>query len=111
MEPIRQIIETTLNTDIAITREGEQVYVDMLKFWADVAPSFGMIGTMIGLVGMLKNMDDLKGNRRQFCHSAPNDDVGSNNCIHSLQAMGRKTGGLLKNRRPDQSVDCRRSPC
>ena len=33
----------------------------MLKFWADVAPSFGMIGTMIGLVGMLKNMDDLKG--------------------------------------------------
>jgi len=56
-----QIIESTLNTDIAITREREQVYVDMLKFWADVAPSFGMIGTMIGLVGMLKNMDDLKG--------------------------------------------------
>ncbi|MBL97828.1 MAG: flagellar motor protein PomA [Legionellales bacterium] len=55
------IIETTLNTDIAITREREQVTVDMLKFWADVAPSFGMIGTMIGLVGMLKNMDDLKG--------------------------------------------------
>ena len=56
-----QIIESTLNTDIAITREREQVYVDMLKFWADVAPSFGMIGTMVGLVGMLKNMDDLKG--------------------------------------------------
>ena len=55
------IIENTLNTDIAITRENEKVYVDMLKFWADVAPSFGMIGTMIGLVGMLKNMDDLKG--------------------------------------------------
>lgn len=56
-----QIIENTLNTDIAITRENEKIYVDMLKFWADVAPSFGMIGTMIGLVGMLKNMDDLKG--------------------------------------------------
>ena len=55
------IIETTLNTDIAVTREREQITVDMLKFWADVAPSFGMIGTMIGLVGMLKNMDDLKG--------------------------------------------------
>ncbi len=55
------IIEATLNTDIAMTREREKVTVDMLKFWADVAPSFGMIGTMIGLVGMLKNMDDLKG--------------------------------------------------
>lgn len=56
-----QIIEATLTTDIAVTRENEKVYVDMLKFWADCAPSFGMIGTMIGLVGMLKNMDDLKG--------------------------------------------------
>ena len=56
-----QIIESTLNTDIAMTREREKVSIDMLKFWADLAPSFGMIGTMIGLVGMLKNMDDLKG--------------------------------------------------
>lgn len=55
------IIEATLNTEIALQREREKVTVDMLKFWADVAPSFGMIGTMIGLVGMLKNMDDLKG--------------------------------------------------
>ena len=55
------IIEATLNTEIALQREREKVNVDMLKFWADVAPSFGMIGTMIGLVGMLKNMDDLKG--------------------------------------------------
>ncbi len=55
------IIEATLNTEIAIQREREKVNVDMLKFWADVAPSFGMVGTMIGLVGMLKNMDDLKG--------------------------------------------------
>ena len=39
----------------------QKVSIDMLKFWADLAPSFGMIGTMIGLVGMLKNMDDLKG--------------------------------------------------
>ena len=55
------IIEATLNTEIALQREREKVTVDMIKFWADVAPSFGMIGTMIGLVGMLKNMDDLKG--------------------------------------------------
>lgn len=55
------VIDANLTTEIALTREREKVYVDMLKFWADVAPSFGMIGTMIGLVGMLKNMDDLKG--------------------------------------------------
>jgi chemotaxis protein MotA len=55
------VIDANLTTEIALTREREKIYVDMLKFWADVAPSFGMIGTMIGLVGMLKNMDDLKG--------------------------------------------------
>ena len=28
--------------------------------WADIAPAMGMIGTLIGLVGMLQNMSDPK---------------------------------------------------
>ena len=87
-----QIIESTLNTDIAITREREQVYVDMLKFWADVAPSFGMIGTMIGLV-MLKNMDDLKVGDSCYCFAYHH--VGAM-IAHVLQTLGRKNEDTQK---------------
>ena len=91
-----QIIESTLNTDIAITRERKQVYVDMLKFWADVAPSFGMIGTMIGLVGMLKNMDDLKGIGDSFAIALLNYHVGRNDRLHFCKPWAEKLEGYSK---------------
>lgn len=53
------VIESTLTTDIALARERAKASVDYLKFLAEVAPSMGMVGTMIGLVAMLKQMDDL----------------------------------------------------
>ena len=53
------IIDTTLTTEIALNREREKARVDYFKFMADVAPAMGMVGTMIGLVSMLKTMDDL----------------------------------------------------
>jgi chemotaxis protein MotA len=53
------VIESTLTTDIALAREREKNAVDYLKFLAEVAPSMGMVGTMVGLVAMLKTMDDL----------------------------------------------------
>ncbi len=53
------IIDSTLTTEIAVTREREKARVDYFKFMADVAPAMGMVGTMIGLVAMLKTMDDL----------------------------------------------------
>ena len=53
------VIDTTLTTEIAVTREREKARVDYFKFMADVAPAMGMVGTMIGLVAMLKTMDDL----------------------------------------------------
>ncbi len=53
------IIDTTLTTEIALNREREKARVDYFKFMADVAPAMGMVGTMIGLVAMLKTMDDL----------------------------------------------------
>ena len=54
-----KVIESTLTTDIALARERAKGSVDYLKFLAEVAPSMGMVGTMIGLVAMLKQMDDL----------------------------------------------------
>lgn len=53
------VIESTITTDIALARERARSSVDYLKFLAEVAPSMGMVGTMIGLVAMLKQMDDL----------------------------------------------------
>lgn len=53
------VIDATLTTDIALARERAKASVDYLKFLAEVAPSMGMVGTMIGLVAMLKSMDDL----------------------------------------------------
>ena len=53
------IIDSTLTTEIALNREREKARVDYFKFMADVAPAMGMVGTMIGLVAMLKTMDDL----------------------------------------------------
>ena len=53
------VIDSTLTTEIALTREREKARVDYFKFMADVAPAMGMVGTMIGLVAMLKTMDDL----------------------------------------------------
>ena len=53
------VIESTITTDIALAREREKNAVDYLKFLAEVAPSMGMVGTTIGLVAMLKTMDDL----------------------------------------------------
>jgi chemotaxis protein MotA len=54
-------METALLTEIALTRQREKVHVDLLEFWGEMGPAFGMIGTMIGLVGMMTNMDDIKG--------------------------------------------------
>ncbi len=33
---------------------------DMFKFWGALAPAFGMIGTLIGLILMLVNLDDVE---------------------------------------------------
>jgi chemotaxis protein MotA len=51
---IRESLE--LNRDQYLTRlmEGQRVF----KSLGDAAPAFGMIGTLVGLVQMLANMDD-----------------------------------------------------
>jgi chemotaxis protein MotA len=54
------VVRATMQKDISLTTERHEKSADMLMALADVAPAMGMIGTLIGLVAMLSNMDDPK---------------------------------------------------
>ncbi|WP_206483480.1 flagellar motor protein PomA [Thalassotalea sp. G2M2-11] len=54
------VVRGTLQKDISLTTERHERGIGMLSALADVAPAMGMIGTLIGLVAMLSNMDDPK---------------------------------------------------
>ncbi len=53
-EIIRNIMETELNNMQARHQEGIKIFED----WGALAPAFGMIGTLIGLILMLANIED-----------------------------------------------------
>ena len=54
------VVRSTLQKDIDLTTERHETGSNMMMALADVAPAMGMIGTLIGLVAMLSNMDDPK---------------------------------------------------
>ena len=54
------VVRATLQKDITLTTERHETGIGMLSALAEVAPAMGMIGTLIGLVAMLSNMDDPK---------------------------------------------------
>lgn len=54
------VVKSILDKDTSMASERHQSGAGMFKTMADVAPAMGMIGTLIGLVGMLANMDDPK---------------------------------------------------
>ncbi|MER2493077.1 flagellar motor protein PomA [Catenovulum sediminis] len=54
------VVKATLAKDIELTTERHEAGIGLLKALGDVAPAMGMIGTLIGLVAMLSNMDDPK---------------------------------------------------
>lgn len=55
-----ETIEAVLNKEVYLTRERNTASVKVLNSFTETAPSMGMIGTLIGLVGMLLTMDDPK---------------------------------------------------
>lgn len=55
-----EVVRDTLGKDISMTTARHEFGVTIFKNMADVAPAMGMIGTLIGLVAMLSNMDDPK---------------------------------------------------
>jgi len=54
------VVRTTMAKDITNTTERHENGAEIFKSMGDVAPAMGMIGTLIGLVAMLSNMDDPK---------------------------------------------------
>ncbi|WP_440053784.1 flagellar motor protein PomA [Pseudoalteromonas sp. T1lg65] len=54
------VVRATLQKDIALTSSRHEVGAGLFKSLGDIAPAMGMIGTLIGLVAMLSNMDDPK---------------------------------------------------
>ncbi len=55
-----EIVGRMLSKDINLTIERHEIGVGIFKAMADAAPAMGMIGTLIGLVQMLSNMEDPK---------------------------------------------------
>ena len=55
-----EVVRETLYKDIQMTTERHEFGASIFKGLADVAPAMGMIGTLVGLVAMLSNMDDPK---------------------------------------------------
>ena len=53
-------VRKMLSTDISRTIERHEEGQSIFKSIGDVAPAMGMIGTLIGLVQMMANMDDPK---------------------------------------------------
>ena len=53
-----EVVQDMLAKDINLTIERHEIGVQMFKGVGEAAPAMGMIGTLIGLVQMLSNMDD-----------------------------------------------------
>ncbi|MCL1036794.1 flagellar motor protein PomA [Shewanella corallii] len=54
------VVREALEKDIGLTEERHKAGVSLFTALGDVAPAMGMIGTLVGLVAMLSNMDDPK---------------------------------------------------
>ncbi len=55
-----EVVNNNLAKDINLTIEHKNIGIKVFKAGGEIAPAMGMIGTLIGLVAMLSNMDDPK---------------------------------------------------
>ncbi len=55
-----EIIASSLDNELTLMKSRHANAAMMWRSWADIAPAMGMIGTLVGLVGMLQNMSDPK---------------------------------------------------
>lgn len=54
------VVRTLLSKEMKLASERHEIGITIFKCMGDVGPAMGMIGTLIGLVAMLANMDDPK---------------------------------------------------
>lgn len=55
-----EVVRAAMQKDISLTDERHVFGSGTFRAYGDVAPAMGMIGTLVGLVAMLSNMDDPK---------------------------------------------------
>lgn len=53
-----QLVRNILEVELTFLEERHASGASILTFWAATAPGFGMIGTLIGLIQMLRNLND-----------------------------------------------------
>jgi chemotaxis protein MotA len=53
-----EIIRTLMETELNQIQERHVSKIAMINMWGGLAPGLGMLGTVIGLIGMLKNLED-----------------------------------------------------
>ncbi|MFY0641555.1 MAG: flagellar motor protein PomA [Bermanella sp.] len=54
------VVKSLLGKDVSLSADRHKIGTQIFSQLGDVAPAMGMIGTLIGLVAMLANMDDPK---------------------------------------------------
>ena len=52
------VIRTILESEMNQVEARHMVYINAITQWAGFAPGFGMMGTVLGLIGMLNNLED-----------------------------------------------------
>ena len=60
-----EVIRTILETELSQMNERHGKWLKMIDQWAKLAPGMGMLGTVSGLIGMLKNLDGQEPHRPQ----------------------------------------------
>ena len=53
-----EIIRTLMENELNQMQERHAYKISIINMWATLAPGLGMLGTVIGLIGMLKNLED-----------------------------------------------------
>ncbi len=53
-----ELVRGILETDLIYTEDRHKKVIGLWEKWAELGPAWGMIGTLVGLVNMLKNLSD-----------------------------------------------------
>ncbi|AEF84615.1 chemotaxis protein PomA [Treponema primitia ZAS-2] len=53
-----EIVRTLMETEMGQMQERHVSKIQVVNMWGTLAPGLGMLGTVIGLIGMLKNLED-----------------------------------------------------
>lgn len=53
-----ELVRGILETDLACIEDRHKKIIGFWEKWGELAPAWGMIGTLVGLVNMLKNLED-----------------------------------------------------